>query len=253
MMQIESNKIILKEEGWNNIPSEKILYVLTSVVFFFEHHIKQENFNQKLVLVQNNTDESDPYIHSKMFKATPENWIYIKVKGENWIEYLHQFSHEYCHHLIESSFENTNDKFGWIEEVFCELARLHVIQNISENWSKSFPFNNKNKHIQSLNTYLEKSLNASSFKIISPLNEWITKNIDSLISERYHREKNKLIAVNLFRLFLEHPSLWNTIPFIKHIEISEEMDLKGFFYAWDKLLSEKDRPAFILLKNKMVK
>ena len=252
MKKLESDIIILKNGEWDNVPLAKVMLVLNTCVDFFKAHISSENFNTKKVYVQNHRDIDDPFVHSKLFKLTPENWIYISVEGENWIDYLHQFAHEYCHHLIESPFENENDKFGWIEEVFCEVARLHVIKHTLDTWKNINAYPEFTRDTPLLEDYLTRKLSKERAKINTPLNQWINKHLEDLFLERYFRDKNELVAVNIASLFFENPTLWNCIPLIKTIEVTDSMELKDFFNEWEKLIADDDKKVWLQLKENFI-
>ena len=252
MKKLESDIIILKNGEWDNVPLAKVMLVLNTCVDFFKAHISSENFNTKKVYVQNHRDIDDPFVHSKLFKLTPENWIYICVEGEKWIDYLHQFAHEYCHHLIESPFENENDKFGWVEEVFCEMARLHVIKHTLETWKNINVFPEFTSEIPLLEDYLIKKLSKERAKIDTPLNQWINEHLEDLFLERYFRDKNEFVAINIASLFFENPTLWNCIPLIKNIEVTDSMELKDFFNEWETLIADENLNVWLQLKNYFV-
>ena len=252
MKKLESDIIILKNGEWDNVPLIKVMLVLNTCVDFFKAHISSENFNTKKVYVQNHRDIDDPFVHSKLFKLTPENWIYISVEGENWIDYLHQFAHEYCHHLIESPFENENDKFGWIEEVFCELARLHVIKYTLDTWKNINVYPEFTDQIPVLEGYLNQKILNQNTKLEQPLNQWIKEHLEDLFLERYFRDKNELVAANIADLFFNNPSLWNLVPLIKNIEVLDDMKLEDFFKEWEKLIADEDKKVWYLFRNLLV-
>jgi hypothetical protein len=185
MNATKTNKIIIRNDGWGEAIIENILAVLTSSIQLFENNIEPVNFNNKLTVVQNSNLHTPPIDHPKMYKMEPENLIFLSVEGRFWSKYAYQFSHEYCHHLIESDFINSFDQFGWFEESLCELASIHSLKTMAHNWIISPPYTNWKSYALSLNDYADEILNRQSNKIDYSLSTWIDENIKDLSTDRY--------------------------------------------------------------------
>lgn len=248
----KTNRIILRNDNWGDAVSENILAVLTSTIELFEENIQPENFNSKLVVVQNSNDHKPPIDHPIMYKGNPENFIFLSVQDRFWANYSYQFSHEYCHHLIESDFINSNDSFGWFEESLCELASIHSIKNMAQTWKKIPPYPNWGGYSKTLDEYADEIINRETNKIEIPLSNWVEANIIQLSKDRYDREKNCLIATNIANIFFNDPSFWNSISYINKIKISEDMVFSGFIEEWGNLLPEKNIHSWNLLKNRLI-
>ena len=173
-------------------------------------------------------------MHSKLYKATPENWIYLTVKKADWLTCLDQFAHEFCHHLIESPFENNIDKFGWLEEVFCEIAALQVIKQNIVIFKETTTYPELKNYSSVLENHLNSRLNKTNEDYNITLNEWINSEINFLTIDRYFREKNEFMAERLLSFFLKNPSIWNTIPLLGKIQVTNDMSLNELFKEWEK-------------------
>jgi len=187
-----------------------------------------------------------------MYKRSPENLIYLNTKDKRWSQYSYQFAHEYCHHLIESDFINSFDQFGWFEESLCELASIHSIKNMAHVWQTKPPYDNWREYSESLDEYAEEVLNRKSNNIDIPLSTWIVENLENLSKDRYQREKNCLVATNLFDLFQKTPTLWNTVTCINKIEINEQMNFQEFLDAWENLITDDGKESWLELKNRLL-
>lgn len=245
----KTNRIIIRNDGWGNAIVEDILAVLTSSIELFEKNILTEKYNSKMVVVQHSSYHTPPIDHPIMYKRDPENLIFLDTQNRLWAKYAYQFAHEYCHHLIESDFINTNDQFGWFEESLCELASIHSIKNMGQTWKTRPPNPNWSNYSISLEQYANELINRKSNRIEIPLASWLNKNIEELSKNRYLREKNCLIAVNISDIFFGDPSLWNTIPYIGNIEITETMNFEEFIDKWSFFIPESNKKSY----NKLLK
>jgi hypothetical protein len=228
------------------------LAVLTSSIELFEKNIQGENFNLKLVSVRNSNEHIPPIKHPKIYKRNPENCIYLSAHNRYWAKYAYQFSHEYCHHLIESNFINTFDQFGWFEESLCELASIHSLKNMAQIWSKEPPFSNWKSYSTHLEEYAVNILTREANNIDYPLSIWLEENIEQLSKDRYQREKNCLVAANVSDIFFNDPTLWNSIAYIRKVLISKNMTFTNFMLQWGQLLPESNRQSWSLLKERLL-
>lgn len=248
----KTKRIIIRNDGWGTAIVENVLAVLTSSIELFEKSIKPENFNSKMVVVQHSSYHSPPIDHPKMYKRDPENLIFLDTKDNFWSQYAYQFAHEYCHHLIESNFINSFDQFGWFEESLCELASIHSIKNMAQIWINNPPYPNWKDYATSLDEYSNEIINRSSNNIKLPLKNWICNNLEELSKNRYIREKNCLVAVNISDLFFNNPQLWDTIPLIGNVEITESMDFEEFINKWSDLIPDSNKKSWNQLKKRLI-
>lgn len=97
----------------------------------------------------------------------------MSASNRLWAKYAYQFAHEYCHHQIFSNFINSYDQFGWFEESLCELASIHSLKYMAEEWRNNPPYSNWRSYSSSLDEYADEIINRESNKIDEPLFEWI--------------------------------------------------------------------------------
>lgn len=147
--------------------------------------------------------------------------IYLCVKDNDYYQWIFQFSHEYCHHLINGTMSGDWSDMLWFEETICQIASLY-------NMFKMVDFCKENgiEHYDSilnerLYYYLEKANN--DYK----LNEkggWFKSFAGQLRSERYKRDLYNSIAVLMYPLFIENPNLWKIILYIGDIRSWNSLD-----------------------------
>ncbi|MFZ9847126.1 MAG: hypothetical protein ACO3EE_03105 [Flavobacteriales bacterium] len=92
----------------------------------------------------------------------PNDFISLAPKKEEGISaIIYQFSHEYCHYLIDSAIKNYEGRFIWLEESLCELASYFVL----EKYNKQNLITDK-----SLSCYINETWNKDAVKMILILN-----------------------------------------------------------------------------------
>ena len=246
------SEIQFNNKGWGNALTEDILKVLESATELFQKNIQPEVFNSKKIIIQNSSFHDPPIDHPCMYKRDFQNWIFLSVQDKLWAKYAYQFSHEFCHHLIESDFINSCDQFGWFEESLCELASIHSIKNMAQTWTIKPPYSNWKEYAKSLNEYANEILFRESNRIEIPLSSWINDNIEQLSRDRYQREKNCLVATHISDVFFENPNLWNTICYINKINVVEDMFFEEFLDQWIQLVPETNLIALKSLKEQLI-
>lgn len=147
--------------------------------------------------------------------------IYLCVKNDDYYQWIFQFSHEYCHHLINGTMSGVWSDMLWFEETICQIASLYnmfkMVDFCKENWIEHYDsILNERLHY-----YLEKANN--DYK----LNEkggWFKSFAGQLRSERYKRDLYNSIAVLMYPLFIENPNLWKIILYIGDIRSWNSLD-----------------------------
>ena len=137
------------------------------------------------------------------------NMIYLSTSDDYWCQWLYQFAHEYCHHLINGRFSDEIRGLVWFEESICELSSMCHLYQLALDWERSRQ-EAKTRFVPSLRKYLESLLPPSAS--VRPLqSRWLHKWGNALAEPCYHRELYRGIAAKMFPLFLQNPSLWKII------------------------------------------
>ena len=141
--------------------------------------------------------------------------VFLSVKDNYWCQWVYQFAHEYCHHLINGLLSGEWSKMLWFEETICELSSLYNLFMM-----KSFCLNNGLAHYEpSVNDYLNNQLNNKGKRTyqLSEEGGWYEAYKEQLSANGYQRDLYNAIAVLLFPLFMENPHLWKLIMHIGDI------------------------------------
>lgn len=152
-------------------------------------------------------------------KVGDQHWIFLKTKENYWCQWVYQFAHEYCHHLIDGSLSGEWSDVLWFEETICELSSLY-------NLSRMIGFcatNGLYFYAPSVLEYL-KDLLTQNNKILSTDGGWYDRYEVSLREVKYQRELYNAIAVLMFPLFIENPCLWKLILTIGDIRSWTTLD-----------------------------
>lgn len=148
--------------------------------------------------------------------------IFLAVRDNYWCQWVYQFAHEYCHHLINGPLSGEWSKMLWFEETICELSSLYNLYMM-----KSFCLNNGFAFYEdSVSDYLNNQLNNKGRQTfqLSEDGGWYEVYKEQLAASGYHRDLYNTIAVLLFPLFLENPHLWKLIMHIGDIRVWQSLE-----------------------------
>ena len=138
-----------------------------------------------------------------------KNPIQIKLSMGSllyWAQEVYQLAHEYCHDLINSSYDPQR-KDEWFEEVICECASRYVLIKINENElaKRLYPgeFVNYEESMSNRTTYTfdTKSLAVETSETLIKLrtnHEW--------------REAERYLANKIFLIIVNNDYFWQSIP-----------------------------------------
>lgn len=154
-------------------------------------------------------------------KVGDDHIIFLSVKDNHWCQWVYQFSHEYCHHLINGTLSGEWSDLMWFEETICELSSLY-------NLNRMIGFcmaNNMQGYASSVDDYLNKLLtkNRSTY-CLSADGGWYKQYEDSLKVQQYQRNLYNSIAAIMYPLFMENPGLWKIILDIGDIRSWASLD-----------------------------
>lgn len=135
--------------------------------------------------------------------------IYLRCKENYWCQWMLQFAHEYCHHLICGILSGQILGLIWFEECICELSSMFHLHYLSSYYSYQERLQNYSPLISN---YLDERMKVNP-KISAAVNTpnflygWKTL----LQEQKYHREHYIAIATKMLPLFFENPHLWKII------------------------------------------
>lgn len=65
------------------------------------------------------------------------HYIVLSTSENYWCQWIYQFSHEYCHHLINGKLSGELSGLMWFEESICHLSSMYHLFLIHVQWSQS--------------------------------------------------------------------------------------------------------------------
>jgi len=198
-----SPNIILEENtSWGNPDYAVIRSLLYMVDTSMKTALDCSCFSTKKCFVRNK--EGIPLCT----KAGDDHIIYLSAKDNYWCQWVYQFAHEYCHHLIDGLLSGEWSSMLWFEETICELSSLY-------NLNRMIGFcmtNDLQGYAPSVDVYLKNLLKKNKdIFCLSVEGGWYKQFEDSLKVKQYHRDLYNAIAVMMYPLFIHNPNLWKII------------------------------------------
>lgn len=167
--------------------------------------------------------------------------IFLTARGNHWSQYVFQFSHEYCHYLINGPLDGKLETSFWFEESICELASMFFLNRATIRWnayqyvkvpgvpmsSSDRVLNDLKGYVKNNQEYLRNRRNLSS-GISIPLASWLEENMHSLSEPVYHRDLYNKIADSLLDLFIDNHDLWRILPYLYRPSLAEYSGFREF-------------------------
>lgn len=139
--------------------------------------------------------------------------IRLNTHGNYWCQWVYQYAHEFCHHLIDGPCDGVVSGLKWFEETLCELSSLHNLYEMACFCEVSTK-ENLRRYAPAVRDYLSRmgdSLSASE-NSHKNLAEYILQHTAELSQDRYHREIYSTIAFSMLPVFRRNPYLWRIVP-----------------------------------------
>lgn len=204
---ISPNMWIEKDSCFGNYSKEVVHGLMRSV---------DENFSDALgFLPFSSTQCIISYNHALEFpmccREGDYHHIYLRCSGDYWCQWMLQFAHEYCHHLIDG--ELTGDISGliWFEECVCELSSMYHLQNLGllrGHIPESLP----RHYAPSVRNYLDERMTVNPELAEEANHPGFLYRWGTLLREpKYQRLHYRAIAARMLHLFVENPHLWKII------------------------------------------
>lgn len=140
-------------------------------------------------------------------KVGEEHIIFLNVKENYWCQWVYQFAHEYCHHLIDGTLTGEWSNLLWFEETICELSSLYNLNKMVDFCST----NGLPGYSSSVQVYLGNLLTKNNAYNLNASGGWYLEKSEILKNEKYKRDLYNAIAVMMYPLFVKNPTLWKLI------------------------------------------
>lgn len=135
--------------------------------------------------------------------------IFLHSRDNYWCQWVYQFAHEYCHHIIDGEMTGELGGLMWFEETLCELCSMYCLHHFV-HWCEVNP--PLSLYAPAVREYLDQLTSGQSCD--GHLRDYISQNLDLLSLPDYQREIYKRIAATMLPSFVACPDLWRIIPLI---------------------------------------
>lgn len=128
-----SSNIIIDHSGFGDFDIDVVGKLISVVVKNMSIAISNSPFAYKNILIQ--STEAYPTI----IDVNGEHIIKLTTHDNYWCQWIYQFAHEYCHHLIDGKMIAYVDGLLWFEETLCEACSIYCLISIENEWEELFP------------------------------------------------------------------------------------------------------------------
>ncbi|NBR06264.1 MAG: hypothetical protein EBT92_10880 [Planctomycetes bacterium] len=227
-----SKQLVLRvqAEGWGGALPEDIRRVLESAGGELLKRIPQN----KPIHIHIVPSDSVPQVDFKR-AANGEYTVRLSVRGRFWAQFAYQFGHELGH--IVSHYERINDnKIGidnkWFEETVGEVASLFVLARMAETWKTDPPYTNWKSFAPALKDYLDKLIKDTEIPAVEKMPQWFADNRPALKADPHLRERNRIVAIHIFKMLERDPSQWEAFAFLNLGRPDSTNSFENFLENW---------------------
>lgn len=227
---ISENISFMENPNFGTFDKDVVCSLISNVDVVFSKCLEIEPFSSKECVIMYNQDGP------MCCNSSAGRIIFLATKENYWCQWIYQFAHEYCHHLIDGKMIPNFNGLFWFEETICELASLFHLNRMGEYCFQSPKLTH---YAQSVALYLSDLLTKNnnlveSFRL-TKLQPWK----EQLQEKVYHRDLYNAIAVVMFPHFERNPHLWKIIR--NFGDMKEWTSLEGLFTH----LEEQATPDYI--------
>jgi len=219
-----SPTIELDENGFGNINNNVISLLLISVEDFFKRIGVESSKRVRIIY----------HTEGPMCCATQnidQHLILLNTGGNQWCQWIYQFAHEYCHHLIDGGLLGGIEGLKWFEESVCHVASYACLDNFERICANNSSLEmNVPGVIVYLRNYLSEgggalydlympdNLNPLRRELIpqekiKPLKPYIESRM-GVLTKDYSTLDYKTIARGLFPHFYNNENLWRILLYM---------------------------------------
>ncbi len=221
-----SDNITLFKEDFGEFYVPVVSDLLAHVDIWLTDALGQPHFSSKQVIILQSDKEP------MCSEGGICHIINLTTKVNYWCQWVYQFAHEYCHHLINGPLTGEVNGLIWFEETICELSSMFCLSRMVYYCAHhTNPY--LTRYRPSVQGYLDALLREEEDE--APLHLYINRNLHLLEQPVYQREIYRHIARQVLPLYLECPSLWRMIPHFGNMH--ERQSLTRLF---DHLREEAD-------------
>lgn len=138
--------------------------------------------------------------------------MFVNATDRLWARLAYQSAHEYCHILSDYDRLRTPGN-QWFHESICEMASFFCLFQMAESWKTRAPYWNWADYAPHLKTYAEAEMSRTGGGLPAgnSLKTWMGENRNVLQGDRYARDLNRIVALQLLPLFQTIPRTWECV------------------------------------------
>lgn len=239
----------IETEPWGNASVEDLITIFENVIEEFYPFLDETVLPNKTVIIKSSSTIGikHPMLHQK----DNEDTMYLAQADTVWSDFVFEFSHELCHHITNNDY-NPDDRFGWLEESFCELSSLFVLKRMQRRWKGNPPYEQWRGYADNFAGHASRLITESSQKLDEPFLIWLDKYLDLL----YHDRKSPLrmiVAIQLLPVFEANPELWKCMQYYSQVKYTDATTLHEFIEQWKTILPDDLKQPFEEIKKALCK
>ena len=201
---LSTNICISDNPDWGDYIHEVVYEIIKSIDINFSVALELLPFSSCFCLIEHwDEDPMCSRIHNG-------HLIHLSAKENYWCQWIYQFAHEYCHHLINGMLTGDIKGLMWFEETICHLASMYHLHILQVQWR------NRTGILSRWDLVLRDHLDALFSKhtqLISDTHHqgFLQTWLPILEQPIYHRDYYNALSARIFPLFVENPHLWKII------------------------------------------
>lgn len=226
------------EDSFGPLASEQTFKMLVEIAESIQR--RSDRQSPKTVFILNS-----PFPYPLCCDAVQMRNIFLSITDNltlfNWV---YQFSHEYCHHIIDGALSDKIEGLSWFEETICELSSIFHILNPPKCLTRQ---DCQELNFLARNVLLESHQDLKSqIQANGGVRQWLT-----LLSEpQHHRHHYNAIACRMLPFFQSNPKLWRILG---HIGDARQWDsLEELFAHLEKESTEEYRQSLVDLRKSLL-
>jgi hypothetical protein len=230
----------IETDHWGNASVDDLITVLECAIDELYSFLDGKVLPNKTVVVKHASTNNIK--HPMLSQQTNEDTMFLAQANMVWSDFVFEFSHELCHHITDNDYD-PNDRFGWLEESFCELSSLFVLRKMHKRWKANPPYKGWDEYADFFAGNAERLITDKANKLDEPFLTWLDKYLDLL----YHERKSPLrmiVAIQLLPVFEATPDLWKCMQYYSQVKYTDSATLHEFIEQWKTTLPDYLKQPF---------
>jgi len=235
-------RVDVRPGTWGSVSVEDVQVVLCDAALQINSTLRQPL--QATVTVIHAPD-TNPQV---LVHSSRRSWYWVQLSAEDrrWAQYAYQFSHEFCH-IIVDPYAETGWNHQWFAEALCETASVFVLRRMAKVWTIQPPYPHWRDYAPHLNAYADGRITDADHALPPRLTlpEWIASEEQSLIHDAVtkgeQRKKFSIIAYAILPALEAYPSGWNAIRELPIRYGAEPGSIGEYLQQWHAAVDPADQ------------